>query len=110
LGRELLATEDRPSALFVSNHNMAIGVLGALEDLGLNCPRDLALAVFDDLPFAAAFRSHLTAASNPAYTIGQKGVELLLNRIERKEASPDPVTICLKTELIIRESSGGQVA
>jgi LacI family transcriptional regulator len=106
LGKEWLRQADRPSALFVSNYNMAMGLMGALEELGLRCPGDLALTVFDDLPPAVGYRSHLTAVSNPAYTLGQQGVELLLNRIEKKELSPEPIAILLKSELVVRESSG----
>jgi len=110
LGRELLTMSDRPSAIFTTNNNMALGVLGALEELGMSYPRDVALAVFDDLPFASSFRSRLTAVSNPAYAIGQKGAELLLRRIEGKEAATEPVSIRLETELIVRESSVGPAA
>ncbi|HXK61358.1 MAG TPA: LacI family DNA-binding transcriptional regulator [Acidobacteriota bacterium] len=109
LGRELLERPDRPTALFVSNNTMALGLLKAVEDLRLRCPEDIAIAIFDDLPFLFAFRPHLTAVSQPAYEIGQKAVELLLRRIEGREQSGEPVSIRLKTELKIRESTVGEI-
>jgi LacI family transcriptional regulator len=106
LGRELLARSDRPTAVFVSNAMMTLGLMKALEDLGLQCPRDVAVATFDDLPLTDAFRPHLTAVAQPAYAIGYRGVELLIQRIETKR--PDaPVEIRLPTELKIRESTTG---
>ncbi len=105
LGRRALSLADRPDALFVSNNTMAMGVLRAVEDLGLRCPEDVAIALFDDLPFLYAFRPHLTAVSQPAYLIGKKGVELLLDRIEGRIDRPGPVHLTLKTELKIREST-----
>jgi LacI family transcriptional regulator len=110
LGRQLLESANRPSALFISNNMMAVGVLEAAEDLGLRWPEEVAIAIFDDLPFLFAFRRHLTVVSQPAYDMGRAAVELLLQRIEGKERSTGPVSIRLKTELKIRESTIGDRA
>jgi LacI family transcriptional regulator len=107
LGLRLLAAEPRPSAVFVCNDMMAMGMLRAAEEQGVECPRDLAVAVFDDLPFDFAFRPHLTAVSQPAYEVGRKGVELLLRRIEGLETAGERIRICLETRLNLRESTLG---
>jgi LacI family transcriptional regulator len=86
---------------------MAMGVLDAVEELGLTCPDDLAIATFDDLPTASAFRPHLTVVALPAYEIGYKGAELLIQRIEGKIEDPTPIRLRLRPELKIRESSLG---
>lgn len=106
-GRELLLQSDRPTALFVSNSMMALGALKALDELGMHCPRDIALATYDDIPLNEAFHPHLTAVSQPAYQIGFKGAELLIQRIEEKDHPQAPVEIRLRTELRIRESTTG---
>lgn len=107
LGRELLARRGRPSALFISNSLMAIGALRAIDELGLQCPKDIALATFDDLPLSEVFRPHLTAVSQPAFSIGYSGAELLIQRIESKANSGSPIAIRLPTQLKIRESTLG---
>jgi len=107
LGRELLASGDRPSALFVSNNMMALGVLRAMEELGLQCPKDVAVAMFDDFPLAEAFRPRLTAVAQPAYSIGYRGAELLIQRIEKRKTDSAPTRISLATELKIRDSTAG---
>ncbi len=107
LGREILEMPDRPSALFISNNTMALGLLRAAEDLHLLCPKDVAIAIFDDLPFLFAFRPHLTAVSQPAYEMGRRAAELLLNRIEGREENVETISVRLKTELKIRESTVG---
>ena len=107
LGRELLMGRDRPTALFISNSLMAIGVLKALGELGLRCPQDVALATFDDLPLTEVFRPHLTAVAQPAYSIGYSGAELLIQRIEAKRRDDSPIAIRLPTELKVRESTLG---
>ncbi len=107
LGRALLSRPDRPSAVFTSNGMMAMGVLKAVAELGLHCPRDVAIATFDDLPLAEMLRSPLTSVAQPAYLIGYRGAELLIQNIESKKKSKTPVEIRLPTELRIRESTRG---
>ena len=107
LGLELLLSKHRPTGLFVSNNLMTIGVMRALAESGLRCPQDLALAIFDDMPATQVLQPPLTAVAQPAYTIGQRGADLLMDRIERKLADRAPVTIRLAGELKIRESTTG---
>jgi LacI family transcriptional regulator len=107
LGKFMLSRADRPTALFISNNTMALGALKALEELGLSCPADIALAMFDDLPLTESFHPHLTAVAQPAYALGYQGAELLLQRIDHHHESPGPVRLQLPTELKIRESSTG---
>lgn len=107
LGRGLVTAKHRPTAIFVSNGMMTLGVLSAMEELGLGCPEDCALATFDDLPVAAVFRPHLTAVSQPAYDLGFKSAELLIQRVEGDLDDATPVHLTLRHELKIRESSLG---
>jgi LacI family transcriptional regulator len=109
LGKDLLLRHRRPSGLFVSNGMMTLGVLQAMEEIGLTCPADVALTSFDDLPLAAAFRPHLTAVAQPAYEIGYRGAELLIRRIRGELTGKRPVSIVLEPELKIRESTCGRV-
>ncbi len=106
LGKELLSERDRPTALFCSNGMMALGVLKAIEELGLRCPEEIAVAVFDDLPLAEIVRPHLTSVAQPAYLVGYKGAELLVQRIAGGKGKK-PVRLLLPTELKIRESTLG---
>jgi LacI family transcriptional regulator len=105
LGKDLLLRRDRPTALFVSNGMMTLGVLEAMEEIGLSCPGDLALATFDDLRIARFFRPHLTSVVQPAHMIGYQGATLLIQRVLGEIDSQVPVSIRLDPELKIRESS-----
>jgi LacI family transcriptional regulator len=105
LSKGLLLGADPPSALFASNALMGLGVVQAVEELGLRCPEDVAIAMFDDLPLAVALRPHLTAVAQPAYSIGFQGAELLIGRIEGRLKGKKPITIRLEPELKVRESS-----
>jgi LacI family transcriptional regulator len=105
LGKELLLAHRRPTAVFISNGMMTIGFIHALNEVHLRCPEDIAVASFDDLPLAEAFRPQITVVSQPAYQIGYEGAQLLINRLQHKISSRPPVAICLAPELMIREST-----
>jgi LacI family transcriptional regulator len=105
LGKEFLLSHPRPTAVFVSNGMMTIGFIQALNEVQLSCPEDIAVASFDDLPLAEAFRPQITVVSQPAYQVGFEGAQLLINRLQHKTSSRTPVAICLNPELKIRAST-----
>ncbi len=105
LAKELLLDSHPPTALFAGNAMMGFGALKALRELGLRCPEDVALAVFDDVPFGDVIQPRLTAVAQPVYEMGRLGADLLIRRIEGRETSEGPVRIELPPELIVREST-----
>jgi LacI family transcriptional regulator len=73
-GRQLLAAAV-PDAVFAANDMMAIGCLQALREAGLEIPRDVAVAGFDDIPVARFVDPPLTTAGVPIAEIGREAVE-----------------------------------
>jgi len=104
-GRKLLARAQKPTAVFIANGMMALGVLQALEEASLHCPEDISVACFDELAIADVFRPRLTTIVQPAYSVGQRGMELLIDRINGVIKGNKPVRILLDTELRVREST-----
>jgi len=102
--QRVLGCEPRPSAIFTGNAMIAMGLLQALRDAGLRCPEDVAIATFDDPIYLEALRPSMTAVAQPAYELGRRGFELLLERID--EPARKRTRIVLETHLIVRESSG----
>ena len=104
-GAALLSSKLALSAVFCTNNFMTLGMVRALNQLGMRCPEDVAIVGFDDFHLADAFRPPLTVAAQPAYKIGQEAAKLLFNRVSRKESRP-----CIKTtlevSLLFRESCG----
>jgi LacI family transcriptional regulator len=107
LAKDLCLSNPRPTVLFVANGTMGLGAIKAIQEMGLRCPEDVGIAVFDDVPGADILRPHLTVVSQPAYEIGYRGTELLIQRIAGEVKSKKPVTIVLEPELKIRESTIG---
>ncbi len=101
--KRLLDRPDRPSAIFVTNSEMTVGVLHALKEHRLRCPEDVSLVSFDDHAWAPIFSPPLTAIRQPTYQLGRTAAGLLLKLIAGQEIEPPPP---LPVELIIRESCG----
>ena len=103
--RELLELPGPLTAIFAMNNLITVGVLQALERIGLRVPEDVALVGFDDFELAAVLRPHLTLVRQPAAELGRRAASLLFDRLE--EAQPPEVRrVVLETELIVRESCG----
>jgi LacI family transcriptional regulator len=82
LGRKLAKMRDRPSAIFVCNGMMTLGVLEALEEVGIQCPQDIALATFDHPAESSSFHPRLTTVVQPGYEIGSRAATILMDRVE----------------------------
>ena len=111
MAREILAsTGPRPTAIFAANNFIAFGVIRALREAGLRVPDDMSVVAFDDLPPEWVMDPFLTVAAQPAYEIGRRAAELLLDRIDGRtggaSGSGDVVqSVVLPFELIVRRSA-----
>jgi len=102
--RALLAARARPQAIFASSAQMAFGALRALEEAGLSCPADMALACFDQLDFFELLRPKLTCVATQSYDLGARGAALILERLSGKFAGK-PVRCVLPAKLIVGQST-----
>jgi DNA-binding LacI/PurR family transcriptional regulator len=93
------------TAVFCFNDIAAIGAIRALKDAGLRVPEDVSVVGFDDIQSAAYSTPSLTTVRQPLFEMGQRGAQILLERIANREA-PYPAEIVMEPELVIRESTG----
>jgi LacI family transcriptional regulator len=106
---ELLARPNRPSAVFVANDHMAIGVMSALRESGVTVPDDLAVAGFDDISMARFTSPPLSTVRVNTALLGERAVELLMRA--RRSPGPGPRQHeLLPTTLAIRDSCGARPA
>ncbi|WP_460772021.1 LacI family DNA-binding transcriptional regulator [Microbacterium sp. GXF7504] len=99
-GRELLRVRDF-TAVFSSNDQMALGLMHAIRDEGLDVPRDISVVGFDDVPEAAHYWPPLTTVRQDFTELGRRCVALLLG----PEDGADPVPGTIAPELIVRGST-----
>src|SRR6185437_8448451 len=104
LGKELLKRRVKPTAIFVCNGFMTVGVLKAFEELGVRCPEDISLATFDDLAVDRSFHPHLTAVVQPGYEMGARAATILMDRVEGKLTN-EPFVVRIVPTLVVREST-----
>ncbi len=67
-----------PTAVFCTNDLLALGAERALLARGLRVPRDIAIAGYDDIRFAATSLVPLTTVRNPAFELGYQSTQLLI--------------------------------
>lgn len=100
----LLDLPDRPTAIVGGNNLSTIGAMHAIRERGLQIPRNIALAGFDDFEWAALFEPRLTVIAQPVKRIGEEAAAMLVDRIKKPDAAPR--TLRLEPELVIRGSCG----
>ncbi|MFC7047556.1 LacI family DNA-binding transcriptional regulator [Emcibacter nanhaiensis] len=99
--RELLASPDRPDAIFCANDHMAIGALEvARYEFGLDVGREISIVGFDDVDMAAWPSFDLTTYSQPVNEMAEAAMELI-----DLEEKAEPVHRRIPGELIIRKSA-----
>jgi len=105
---KLLRLGKRPTAIFASNDDMAAATVAVAHRMGLDVPRDVTIAGFDDTPLATTVWPALTTVRQPIAEMAREAVKLLLDQIRRKRSGgePEPVQKLLEFTLIPRESTG----
>jgi LacI family transcriptional regulator len=104
---QLLSRRQRPTAVFASNDDMALGVLAAAQRLGLSVPGELSVTGFDDSPTAALVWPPLTTVRQPVAEMARMAVEMLVS-VQRPDM-PSQVEAnlhkVLAHELVVRDST-----
>ncbi|MEU8383458.1 LacI family DNA-binding transcriptional regulator [Streptosporangium sp. NPDC048865] len=98
-----LARDPEVTAVFVSNDQMALGVLRALREVGRRVPEDVSVVGFDDVPESAYFWPPLTTVRQDFEEVGGHAFHLLLDQMAGR---PSQTRRLVEPELIVRESTG----
>lgn len=100
---QLMSLSQRPRAVFICNNLLSLGALMGLQDLGLSCPRDVAIIGFDDHPWAQVTNPPLTVVRQPTFAIGETAAHKVLSALnEAKSEIPSALFEC---QLIVRRST-----
>lgn len=106
-GGELLAADLRPDAVFAANDMMALGCLFALNHAGIQAPRDIAIAGFDDIPLARYVHPSLTTMRVDIAELGGRALRALLeDAAQPPDGGGDAAPVApLVPQLMVRDSS-----
>ncbi len=96
--KELLSLKERPTAVFMSNYEVSLGAVMAVNESDLGCPSDISLMGFDDLILSHIVKPRLHMVVQPMKEMGEKAVETLLLKI-RGKGSDYATEIIMKTRI-----------
>ena len=102
-GRELTRYRDF-TAVFVANDQMALGLVHACRDAGLDVPGDVSVVGFDDIPEAAHYWPPLTTVRQDFEELGRRCVARLLEASGPGEGTVDGLPP-LEPSLVVRAST-----
>jgi LacI family transcriptional regulator len=94
--QELLKLDHRPTALFVTNFEMTLGAMLALQHNNIRVPEDLSVIGFDKLELFGEIFPDLTLIRQPQLSIGREAANLMLDLLN---GSAIHRTVTLTTEL-----------
>lgn len=101
----LLSLPSRPTAIFASNDDVAAAVISLAHRRGLDVPRDLSIAGFDDSPIAVKIWPALTTVCHPGARIASEAATLAIT-LARGGTTAEKSTMHLDYQFAIRESTG----
>lgn len=100
----LIRRDPRLTAIVAANDAMALGAMDAARyECALAIPRDISVVGFDDTSSARRPPYRLTTVRQPTEALARKCVDLLSERIDARELTPE--VLLLPGQLIIRESA-----
>ncbi len=98
-GKEIVESNDIPSAVMASSDYMAIGLIKILKKNGLRIPEDVSVVGFDNIIPGIYTEPALTTVDQQAFDIGKIAVEELIAK--HKDLNK---TLLIEPKLIVRES------
>jgi LacI family transcriptional regulator len=101
---DLLGRRNRPTAIVACNNLMMLGLLRALRERRIACPRQISIIGFDDVEWWPYLATPLTSVNVPGAELGRAAAMLLLSRLQNI-APATPERVLLPANLVLREST-----
>lgn len=102
--RQLLAMRPLPDGVFAANDTAAAACIKTLKDAGIDIPRQVAVAGFNNDPISRVIEPDLTTIHYPGQEMGELAAVTLINAI-RGSHSANLNNLILRHQLIVRKSS-----
>ena len=97
------AAKAKPTVIFCGSDLIAMGAMLALEEEGIEVPRDISVVGIDDIPFASLTPASLTTIGVPREQLGVTAFQALEKMLKLKRQKG--AEYVLETELVIRKST-----
>jgi DNA-binding LacI/PurR family transcriptional regulator len=103
----ILARTRGATAVFVSNDQMALGLLRAFNENGIRVPQEISVVGYDDIPEAAYFSPPLTTVRQNFDEVGRVSIDLLLSLLH-DELPAGALRRTIAPHLVVRQSSAAR--
>ncbi|MGL6173323.1 MAG: LacI family DNA-binding transcriptional regulator [Cellulosilyticaceae bacterium] len=101
--KELMSKKEPPTALFITNYEMTLGAIMAINEENINVPGQLSIIGFDNQQFMSVVKPPLSVVEQPIQQIGESVAEILLKRLAQGSKHA-PHLIRLKGKVLIKQS------
>ena len=101
--KELMSMKNPPDVLFVGSDTLACAVIAELKRQGYDCPKDVGVMGFNNLPISTHTTPSLTTIDIPMVDIGERTIKRLIEIMNNKDK--DNLKILYPTKIIEREST-----
>lgn len=95
----LMSLPDMPSSIFVTNYEMTLGTILALNEMHINIPQDLSLFGFDKLDLFGTVYPHLATIRQPHQEIAQSAADQIMSLMSKKQGPAMNNVITLNAQL-----------
>lgn len=100
--------EERPTAIFCCNDQLAIGALQAAKESGVRVPEELSIVGFDNTILATVTDPPLTTVAQPMEQMGKLAFNLVIESLNNKDSVKQ--RIVLRPELVVRRSTSSSTS
>lgn len=91
------------TAVVAGNDLLALGCYDVFQERGIDCPADLSVVGFNDMPYLDKLRPPLTSVRVPHYEVGAEAARMLLEGLQ--DPSRHPRSVLLPLTLVERAST-----
>lgn len=100
-----IALSDRPTAVFCSSDQLALGFIAELSRQGFRVPDEVSVMGFDDIDNAEQFIPPLTSVRQDRLLLGETAASMLMARLESPDKKSQEHSAIVPVSLIVREST-----
>lgn len=97
--KDLLQKKKRPTAVFLSNYEITLGAIIAINELGIQFPEEISLIGFDNMMLSQIVKPKLFMVVQPMQEIAMQAASLMLKRLQSEESGA-PMEIKLSTSIL----------
>jgi DNA-binding LacI/PurR family transcriptional regulator len=101
--RNVVCAEHKPTVIFCGNDLIAMGAMSALEEAGVEIPKDMSVVGIDDISFACLARPPLTSIRVPRERVGKIAFAALDKMLQLKRRRGEDYYV--ETDLVVRKST-----